>query len=43
MAPPPAPCGDGSPPISRAAGGLLGPNDLLLGEVGDCPLHIDAD
>ena len=36
-------CCDGSSPMCFADGELLlGPNDLLLGEVGDCPFYIDT-
>jgi hypothetical protein len=37
-------CCDGSSPMCFPEGELLlGPNDLLLGEVGGCPFYIDAD
>ena len=37
-------CCDGSSPMCFPDGEfLLGPNDLLLGEVADCPFYIDAD
>ena len=37
-------CCDGSSPMCFAEGELLlGPNDLLLGEIGDCPFYIDAE
>ena len=37
-------CCDGSSPMCFPDGELLlGPNDLLLGEVDGCPFHIDAD
>jgi hypothetical protein len=37
-------CCDGSSPICLAKGELLlGPNDVLLGSVGGCTFHIDAD
>lgn len=37
-------CCDGSSPMCFPEGELLlGPNDLLLGEVGGCSLHIDAE
>ncbi len=37
-------CCDGSSPICLHAGELLvGPNDLLLGEVGGAPFYIDAE
>ena len=37
-------CCDGSSPMCFADGELLlGPNDLLLGEIGDCPFYIDAE
>ena len=37
-------CCDGSSPMCFADGELLlGPNDVLLGEIGDCPFYIDAD
>ena len=37
-------CCDGSSPMCFRAGELLlGPNDLLLGEVGGAPFFIDAD
>lgn len=37
-------CCDGSLPICLPDGELvIGPNDLLLGEVGGCPVYIDAD
>ena len=37
-------CCDGSSPMCFPDGELLvGPNDLLLGEVGGCPFYIDAD
>ena len=37
-------CCDGSSPMCFPEGELLlGPNDLRLGEVGDCPFHIDAE
>jgi len=37
-------CCDGSSPMCFADGELLlGPNDLLLGEVAGCPFYIDSD
>ena len=37
-------CCDGSLPICLGDGELMvGPNDLLLGEVEGCPVYIDAD
>ena len=37
-------CCDGSSPMCFPDGELLlGPNDLLLGEVDGCPFHIDAE
>ena len=37
-------CCDGSSPMCLPAGELiLGPNDLMLGDVGGCPFHIDAE
>jgi uncharacterized protein (DUF779 family) len=37
-------CCDGSSPMCFPNGELLlGPNDLLLGEVDGCPFHIDAE
>jgi len=37
-------CCDGSSPMCFPDGELLlGPHDLLLGEVDGCPFHIDAD
>jgi uncharacterized protein (DUF779 family) len=37
-------CCDGSSPMCFPDGELLlGPNDLLLGEVAGCPFHIDAE
>jgi uncharacterized protein (DUF779 family) len=37
-------CCDGSSPMCFPAGEfLLGPNDLLLGEVGGCPFYVDAE
>ena len=37
-------CCDGSSPMCFVDGELLlGPNDLLLGEVGGCPFYIDAE
>ena len=37
-------CCDGSSPMCFPDGELLlGPNDLLLGEVAGCPFYIDAD
>ena len=37
-------CCDGSSPMCFPAGELLlGPNDLLLGEVDGCPFYIDSD
>ena len=37
-------CCDGSSPMCFADGELLlGPNDLLLGEIGECPFYIDAE
>jgi uncharacterized protein (DUF779 family) len=37
-------CCDGSSPMCFAAGELLlGPNDLLLGEIEGCQFHIDAE
>jgi uncharacterized protein len=37
-------CCDGSSPMCFADGELLlGPNDLLLGDVGGCPFYIDAE
>ncbi len=37
-------CCDGSSPMCFPEGELvLGPNDLLLGEVGGCPFYIDAE
>ncbi len=37
-------CCDGSSPMCFPAGELLlGPNDLLLGELDGCTFHIDAD
>ena len=37
-------CCDGSSPMCFPDGELLlGPNDLLLGEVDGCPFYIDAD
>jgi uncharacterized protein (DUF779 family) len=37
-------CCDGSSPMCFADGELLlGPHDLLLGEVAGCPFYIDAD
>ena len=37
-------CCDGSSPMCFAEGELLlGPNDLLLGEIGECPFYIDAE
>lgn len=37
-------CCDGSSPMCFPDGELLlGPNDLLLGDVGGCPIYIDAE
>jgi uncharacterized protein (DUF779 family) len=37
-------CCDGSAPMCFPRGELLlGPNDLLLGEVGGCPFYVDAE
>jgi uncharacterized protein (DUF779 family) len=37
-------CCDGSLPICLTDGELMvGPNDLLLGEIEGCPVYIDAD
>lgn len=37
-------CCDGSSPMCFRAGEfLLGPNDLLLGEVDGCPFYVDAE
>ncbi len=37
-------CCDGSSPMCFPDGELvLGPNDLLLGEIDGCPFHIDAE
>ena len=37
-------CCDGSSPMCFPDGELLlGPNDLLLGDVGGCPFYIDAE
>lgn len=37
-------CCDGSLPICLPDGELVvGPNDLLLGEIENCPVYIDAD
>lgn len=37
-------CCDGSSPMCFRDGDmLLGPNDLLLGDVGGCPFYIDAE
>jgi uncharacterized protein (DUF779 family) len=37
-------CCDGSSPLCLTAGELLvGPNDLLLGEVGGVPFYVDAE
>ena len=37
-------CCDGSSPMCLREGDLLlGPNDLLLGEIGGCPFYIDRE
>jgi uncharacterized protein len=37
-------CCDGSSPMCFPVGELLvGPNDLLLGEVGGCPFYVDTE
>jgi uncharacterized protein (DUF779 family) len=37
-------CCDGSAPVCLREGELLlGPNDLLLGEIADCPFYIDRE
>jgi uncharacterized protein (DUF779 family) len=37
-------CCDGSSPICLSAGELLlGPNDVLLGEIAGCPFYVDRD
>jgi uncharacterized protein len=37
-------CCDGSSPVCLPAGELLvGPNDLLVGEVDGCPFYVDAE